>query len=103
MGTPGYQELSRAELLALVEAQERRIVQLEQRIAALEAELARARKDSSNSSKPPSSDLVKPKASCNSRYIPSNMVKKPWESRNSLPFATNSSPGTRISSHPKAK
>ena len=30
------------------------------RIAALEAELAKAKKDSSNSSKPPSSDTVKP-------------------------------------------
>lgn len=34
---------------------------LEERIAALEAELAKAKKNSSNSSKPPSSDIVKPK------------------------------------------
>jgi transposase len=33
---------------------------LEARVAALEAELARARKNSANSSKPPSSDIVKP-------------------------------------------
>ncbi len=32
---------------------------LQERIAALEAELAKAKKNSSNSSKPPSSDLVK--------------------------------------------
>ena len=34
---------------------------LQERIAALEAELAKAKKNSSNSSKPPSSDIVKPK------------------------------------------
>ena len=33
---------------------------LDERIAALEAELAKAKKNSSNSSKPPSSDIVKP-------------------------------------------
>jgi rubredoxin len=33
---------------------------LEARVAALEAELAKARKNSANSSKPPSSDIVKP-------------------------------------------
>jgi len=36
------------------------IARLEQRIAELEAEVARLRKDSSTSSKPPSSDIVKP-------------------------------------------
>ena len=36
------------------------IVRLEARVAQLEAELAKARKDSSTSSKPPSSDIVKP-------------------------------------------
>ena len=43
-----------AELKALVAA-------LSKRIAELELELAKARKDSSTSSKPPSSDIVKPK------------------------------------------
>jgi hypothetical protein len=38
------------------------IARLERRIAELELELARARKDSSTSSKPPSSDIVKPPA-----------------------------------------
>lgn len=37
-----------------------RIERLEKRIAELEVKLAEARKDSSNSSKPPSSDIVKP-------------------------------------------
>ena len=35
-------------------------IALELRVAALEAELAKARKNSANSSKPPSSDIVKP-------------------------------------------
>ena len=56
------QRLSRKQLLALVAEQDARINQLLERVAALEAELARARKDSSNSSKPPSSDIVKPPA-----------------------------------------
>lgn len=54
-------------MLDLVAQQEARIKQLldhvaqqDQRIAALEAEVARLRKNSSNSSKPPSSDIVKP-------------------------------------------
>lgn len=36
------------------------ILELQQRVAKLEAEVARLRKDSSTSSKPPSSDLVNP-------------------------------------------
>lgn len=40
---------------------EQRIAELEARLAETEAELARARKNSGNSSKPPSSDVVKPK------------------------------------------
>jgi transposase len=42
------------------EVLQRRVDVLEQRLAALEAELAKANKNSANSSKPPSSDLVKP-------------------------------------------
>ena len=38
-----------------------RIAELEQRIAQLQEQLAKAKKNSSNSSKPPSSDIVKPK------------------------------------------
>jgi len=63
-------QLSKHELIGLVEqlverveALERRVQQLEhleQRNAELEAEVARSRKNSSTSSKPPSSDIVKP-------------------------------------------
>jgi transposase len=42
------------------EVLQRRIDGLEQRLAGLEAELAKAKKNSSTSSKPPSSDIVKP-------------------------------------------
>src|SRR5688500_13611940 len=40
-----------------------RLEQMERRVAELESELAAARKNSGNSSKPPSSDIVKPKPS----------------------------------------
>ncbi|HEX3999332.1 MAG TPA: DUF6444 domain-containing protein, partial [Pirellulales bacterium] len=42
------------------EVLQRRVEGLEQRLAVLEAELAKANKNSANSSKPPSSDLIKP-------------------------------------------
>jgi transposase len=46
-------------LLAVIRRLEARIAEQEKRIAELEAEVARLRKDSSTSSKPPSSDIVK--------------------------------------------
>ena len=48
------------ELLAIIARLEARIAQQDARIAELEAQLAKARKNSSTSSKPPSSDIVKP-------------------------------------------
>jgi len=45
----------------IIEAQQARIKQLESALAASESALAAAKKNSSNSSKPPSSDIVKPK------------------------------------------
>ena len=51
---------SRRELLAIIRRLEARNAGLEKRIGELEAELAKARKNSSTSSKPPSSDIVKP-------------------------------------------
>src|SRR5947209_260628 len=42
------------------EAQRREIVELRARLAELETKLAKAQKNSRNSSKPPSSDIVKP-------------------------------------------
>jgi len=53
MSKRGRHEATRRELLAIID-------RLEKRIAELEAEVARLRKDSSTSSKPPSSDIVKP-------------------------------------------
>src|SRR4051812_16060770 len=47
-------------LQALLDAQEARLKALEATVARLQVQLAAARKDSSNSSKPPSSDIVKP-------------------------------------------
>ena len=49
------------ELRALVAKQAAQIEQLTSRVAELELALAKAQKDSSTSSKPPSSDIVKPK------------------------------------------
>jgi transposase len=52
---------TRKEVDAMIEgAVAKATASLRERIAALEAELAKAKKNSSNSSKPPSSDLVKP-------------------------------------------
>ena len=53
-------QLSQRELIALVGQLLDRVEALEQRNAELEAEVARLRKNSSTSSKPPSSDIVKP-------------------------------------------
>ncbi|MFC1705450.1 IS66 family transposase [Planctomycetota bacterium] len=47
-------------LRARIEKQDKLIAKQRKRISALEAELAKARKNSSTSSKPPSSDIVKP-------------------------------------------
>jgi len=61
------EHLSKAELIAIILRFERRLTELEAEVVALrkrnaelEAEVARLRKNSSNSSKPPSSDIVKP-------------------------------------------
>lgn len=51
---------TKRELLATIDRLEKRIVQQDKRIAELEAEVTRLRKNSSTSSKPPSSDIVKP-------------------------------------------
>jgi len=56
-------DLSRAELIVI-------IVELRQRVVALEAEVARLRKNSSNSSKPPSSDPGAPGSSRPSPCLP---------------------------------
>ena len=55
------EQLSKPQLIALVRELLNRIDQLESRVAQLEAENARLKKNSSTSSKPPSSDIVKSK------------------------------------------
>ena len=52
---------SKKELLAIIDRQESVITELTKRIQELETKLAKSNKNSSNSSKPPSSDIVKPK------------------------------------------
>ena len=54
------EKLSRAELLVLIEQLRLVVDRQEQEIAKLQRELAAGRKNSSNSYKPPSSDIVKP-------------------------------------------
>ncbi len=51
---------TKRELFATIARLEKRIAEQDKRIATLEAELAKALKNSSTSSKPPSSDIVKP-------------------------------------------
>jgi len=54
------ESLSKSELIAIIRNQEARIVKLEAQVAALQEQVARLLKNSSTSSKPPSSDIVKP-------------------------------------------
>ena len=67
MDRTALEQLSKPELIEIILRLERQVTALEARCARLEtrcteleAELAKARKNSSNSSKPPSSDIVKP-------------------------------------------
>ena len=55
------------DLQKLVARQSRQIAKLMARVAELELALAKATKDSSTSSKPPSSDITKPKTSKKAR------------------------------------
>ena len=57
---PDIQELSKAELIAIIVELRAENAALKRRLAELEARIARLEKDSSNSHKPPSSDIVKP-------------------------------------------
>jgi transposase len=60
MERTALERLSKPELIEIILRLEEQVAALEVRCAKLEAELAKARKNSSNSSKPPSSDIVKP-------------------------------------------
>ena len=54
------ESLSKPELIAIIRACEARIAQLETQVARLQQQVAQLQKNSSTSSKPPSSDIVKP-------------------------------------------
>ncbi len=54
------ESLSKPELIVIIRSQEHRIAELEAKVAELQEQVARLLKNSSNSSKPPSSDIVKP-------------------------------------------
>ena len=59
-GMKALEACTNAELIAIILRLEERVAGLEKRNAELEAEIAKLRKNSSTSSKPPSSDIVKP-------------------------------------------
>jgi len=54
-----YQQIIRQQA-QIIRRQQRRIAELEKKVQELSAQVARLSKNSSNSSKPPSSDIVKP-------------------------------------------
>ena len=54
------EQLSKRELITIIRSQEARILALEAQVAELQEQVARLLKNSSTSSKPPSSDVVKP-------------------------------------------
>jgi len=54
------EQLSKRELITIIRSQEARILALEAQVAELQEQVARLLKNSSTSSKPPSSDIVKP-------------------------------------------
>ena len=60
MGMKGLEACTNAELIETILRLEERIVGLEKRNAELEAEIDKLRKNSSTSSKPPCSDIIKP-------------------------------------------
>jgi len=60
LGLVAQQETRIRQLLEHVAQRDRRIAELERQVADLSAQVARLLKNSSNSSKPPSSDIVKP-------------------------------------------
>lgn len=54
------ESLSKPELIVIIRSQEHRIAELEAKVSELQEQVARLLKNSSTSSKPPSSDIVKP-------------------------------------------
>ena len=60
MSKRGRHSATKRELLGIIARLEKQVATLTKRVTELETELAKARKNSSTSSKPPSSDIVKP-------------------------------------------
>jgi transposase len=95
----GLDEMSREELLALVLAQAKTIEALTQRVAELERQLAA---DSSNSSRPPSSDAPWSKQSAKKRSSRTRSGRKPGKQPGSASSSRSliDNPDERLEIHP---
>src|SRR6476619_3433763 len=73
-------------LQARVDALEAQLAALKQVVAQLGQQLASARKDSSTSSKPPSSDIVKPPKTLSTQHTPRSRGAQPGHPRHERPL-----------------
>jgi transposase len=97
--------LTREQLLALLQQLQEENAELRRRIAELERDLAAARKHSGNSSKPPSSDIVKPPRRENTRHrVPRKLGGQPGHPKHERvafpPEAVDATPVHRLTRCP---